>query len=143
MQAVSREMISAIPRRKALGLAVLILALAVFAVGCSRSPGTRVVTALPPYDLPDGVYTGSADEEIMGKQVAATVELTLADGRITLVEVVDGLSLIAAVDSLIPARIIRYQTPDVEAVTGATASAEIIMKAAKNALIEARKRRVD
>jgi uncharacterized protein with FMN-binding domain len=97
--------------------------------------------ALPPYNLPDGRFTGSADEEIMGKQVAATVEVTLEKGRIIRVKVLDSASLMAGVDSLIPARILQYQTPHVETVTGATASADIVMKAARNALLEARKQR--
>ncbi|MFC2076861.1 FMN-binding protein [candidate division KSB1 bacterium] len=109
---------------------------------CMKPPGPSI-SSLPPYDLPDGDYSGFASEEIMGKQVAARVELTLEAGRITRLKVLEGTSLIAGVDSLIPERIMRYQTPDVEAVTGATASADIIMRATKRALMEARKKRVN
>ena len=121
-------------------LSLLVMALMAAAV-CVKPPPGPVTSALPPYDFPDGVYIGSAEGEMMSKQVAATVELTLVAGRITSLKILEGVSLIAGVDSLIPQRIIKYQTPDVEAVSGATASADIIMKAARRALIEARKKR--
>jgi len=116
---------------------IIILTVAV----CMKPAKGPTTSPLPPYNLPDGRFTGSAAEELMGKQVAATVVLTLKKGRIITVEVIEGVSLIAGVDSLIPARILQYQTPHVETVTGATASADIVMKAARNALLEARKKR--
>jgi len=110
--------------------------------GCIRRPARENLGSLPPYNLPDGTYEGVSRDSVMGKPVEAKVVLTLKKGRIIDIRVLAGKSLTAGVDTIIPARILRYQTPYVDVVTGATTSSEMIMKAASKALIEARKKRV-
>ena len=84
-------------------------------------------------NFPDGVYRGSAQ----GFKSTITVEVTVAKGALTQVEVVehDDTPAIAqkALDQ-IPHSIVEAQSWEVEAVSGATRTSEGIMTAVKNAL---------
>ena len=112
------------------GLSVL---LAVFVSGCARSRHTSSVPAKPA--LRDGVYEGS-DKTLLGK---AVVKVTIKDGEIADIAVVDRFCswLGAKAYRELPSRIVEKQTPDVDAVTGATASSNNIKNAVKEALRKA------
>ncbi len=84
-------------------------------------------------EVPDGTYEGSA-EGFMGPIV---VEVEVADGEIVSIEVLeheDTPEYFRESNPLIPDRIIDEQDFDVDTETGATVSAEGILKAVLNAL---------
>lgn len=80
--------------------------------------------------VPDGVYVGDYDVDLL----YARVEVTVEDGKITEIHILEhrqerGKSAEAIADS-----IIREQKTDVDAVSGATNSSIVIRKAVENAL---------
>jgi len=80
--------------------------------------------------LEDGVYAGSYDAKI----IAASVEVTVDEGRITKIELVKhkyekGGPAVSVIDE-----IIANQTLEVDVVSGATNSSKTILKAVENAL---------
>ena len=86
--------------------------------------------------VPDGVYQGSA-QGFMGP---IEVEVELSGGEIISIEVLDHEETPTYfIESypLIPERIIEQQDLDVDVATGATASAQGILDAVRNALLEA------
>jgi uncharacterized protein with FMN-binding domain len=81
----------------------------------------------------DGIYPGKAD----GAHGAVAVRVTVAKGRIARIEVLEqheepGVSDLAF--KRIPEEMIRKQSLEVEAVTGASLSSKAIMAAAQDAL---------
>ncbi len=119
-------------QRKALIAAVtLIVVLAiVFAVHLLKTP--------PYADYKDGVYIGEAQ----GIRKHLKVQVALEGGYITQVEVVEhyekGSDYYATPIIEIPAEIIRTQSPDVDAISGATLTSNGIMDAVRNALEQAK-----
>ena len=88
-----------------------------------------------PMGLRDGSYQGQA-ESFPGR---ARVEITIQGGRLTQIRLLEhryGLGGQAGL--IIPDRIVQVQSTDVDAVSGATGSSIIIMKAVQNALEQAR-----
>ncbi|MGB7594131.1 MAG: FMN-binding protein [Erysipelotrichaceae bacterium] len=80
--------------------------------------------------LEDGVYAGSYDAKI----IAASVEVTLDEGKITKIELIKhkyekGGPAVSVIDE-----IIAQQTLEVDVVSGATNSSKTILKAVENAL---------
>lgn len=80
--------------------------------------------------IKDGTYVGSYDARI----ISATVSVTVKDGRMTEIRLLDhkydrGGSAEAIVDD-----ILKEQSLDVDVVSGATNSSKTIMKAVENAL---------
>lgn len=105
------------------------------AVACATAPvlGNRS----PVQGLADGVYEG----EFTSFPNSARVAVTIAGGRIAKVEVLfHGGSWVGdkAVKG-IPGRIVDKQSTQVDAVTGATNSSQVIMNATENALEKAGK----
>lgn len=81
----------------------------------------------------DGTYTGTGT----GFRGEATVSVTVEDGYITSISVTaynDDEKYFSRAESTIISRIITGQTPDVDAVSGATYSSNGIMEAVANAL---------
>ncbi len=81
----------------------------------------------------DGSYTGSAE----GVHGAITVQVTVKGGKIAAVDVVSQEEAAGVADlafERIPAAIVKAQTTEVEAVTGASTSSKAIMAAAASAL---------
>jgi len=87
--------------------------------------------------LMDGVYEG---EESHGPN-KAVVRVTIKDNRITEIEVLQNWGMRAKrTDPAIPDRIVREQSTNVDAVTGATNSSRVIMNAVYNAVLKAVRR---
>lgn len=77
-------------------------------------------------------FTGSS----VGMQGQVTVEMTVEDGKILSVEVIESSethSLTHVAVDRIPAQMVEHQTTKVDAVTGATLTSNAIMRAASNA----------
>ncbi len=87
---------------------------------------------------------GLADGAYQAKSVsfpnAATVRVTVQDGRLTEVELVthNASPIGHRVDEVLPAQMIERQSTLVDAVSGATSSSNVIMDAAGKALDQAR-----
>ena len=87
--------------------------------------------------LEDGVYTGTAE----GYEPGLTVEVTVEDHSITDIQFVSHSETMRwwrRVVDLIPQRILKAQSTDADAVSGATASSYGIMSAVEDALSGAR-----
>ena len=82
-------------------------------------------------ELRDGVYIGSYS----GHRWSNTVEVTVKDGRITAIDVIEPQKT-ASEETIeaVKGEIIASQTPAVDAVSGATADSNAFMKAVENAL---------
>jgi uncharacterized protein with FMN-binding domain len=81
-------------------------------------------------DVKDGTYVGSYDAKI----ISATVRVTVKDGKMTDIELLEhkydrGGPAVAIVDE-----ILKEQSLDVDVVSGATNSSKTILKAVENAL---------
>ena len=117
------------PRGSAAGLAIaLSFAVASFALGSCGAQGKYV----------DGSYSGSAE----GVHGPIAVQVTVKGGKISAVEVVSQGEAAGVADlafERIPAAIVKEQTTEVEAVTGASTSSKAIMAATADALKGAHK----
>ena len=85
------------------------------------------------FDMEDGTYEGTAE----GHNGPVTVEVILADGKITEVNVLEHEETEGASDPAIeqvPADIVEYQSTKVDIVSGVTYSSNAIMDAVENAL---------
>lgn len=78
----------------------------------------------------DGVYTGSADAEI----IRAEVRVTVRDGRIAKVELLRHDTGRGQAAEAITGRVEQAQSLKVDVVTGATYSSKVILKAIERAL---------
>jgi uncharacterized protein with FMN-binding domain len=81
-------------------------------------------------DVRDGIYVGSCDARI----ISATVKVTVRDGEITGIELLEhkydrGGPAVAIIDD-----ILAEQSLEVDVVSGATNSSKTILKAVENAL---------
>jgi uncharacterized protein with FMN-binding domain len=78
----------------------------------------------------DGTYTGRCDARL----VAATVKVTVEGGKITEIKLMKHKNDQGKAGEAVVDEILKQQRPDVDAVSGATNSSKIIMKAVENAL---------
>lgn len=78
----------------------------------------------------DGTYMGSCDARL----VAATVKVTVEGGKITDIKLMKHKNDRGKAGEAVVDEILKQQSPDVDAVSGATNSSRIIMKAVENAL---------
>ncbi|QOX62019.1 FMN-binding protein [Anoxybacterium hadale] len=78
----------------------------------------------------DGTYTGSCDARL----VAATVKVTVVGGKITDIKLMKHKNDRGKAGEAVVDEILKQQKPDVDAISGATNSSRIIMKAVENAL---------
>ncbi|MDF2840182.1 MAG: hypothetical protein K0Q99_954 [Clostridia bacterium] len=105
---------------------LLVLALVVtllFAVGCQANTGKYT----------DGVYTGSGE----GKFGPMKVEVIVEKGKISAIKVVEHSETPGLSDSIIekiPQEIIKAQSTEVSAISGATVTSEAIMQAVQDAI---------
>lgn len=92
-----------------------------------------------PFDItavPDGTYRGSGE----GRSGEIVVEVTVAGGKITVIEIMehaDTPAYMADAAAIIPPQIIDQQTLDVDTKTGATESSEGLVEAVLDALTRA------
>jgi uncharacterized protein with FMN-binding domain len=84
--------------------------------------------------ISDGIYTGIFD----GGRWSNTVAVTVKDHKITVIQIMEGYSN-TDINQIIFDEVIEKQSPNVDAVTGATVSSKAIMKAVEDALTNAGK----
>lgn len=97
---------------------------------------TTPTTEVPESGYKDGTYQGSGT----GFGGTVTVQVTIADGKITVVDILDAAGETPAYFASargVVSRIIAGQTPNVDAVSGATYSSNGIIQAVQNALSKA------
>ena len=82
--------------------------------------------------VPDGVYVGEYDVNF----IYAKVEVTVQDGVITDITILQHKNGRGKSAEIITDRIIEEQKTDVDAISGATNSSVVIKKAVENALLE-------
>ncbi len=82
--------------------------------------------------VPDGVYVGEYDVNF----IYAKVEVTVQDGAITDITILQHKNGRGKSAEIITDRIIEEQKTDVDAISGATNSSVVIKKAVENALSE-------
>jgi uncharacterized protein with FMN-binding domain len=85
---------------------------------------------IDPGEVKDGTYTGSYDARI----IAATVSVTVRDGKITDIKLLEHKNGRGGPAEDIVDDILKEQSLDVDVVSGATNSSKAIMKAVENAL---------
>ncbi len=104
------------------------MAVAVFLQSCASQ---KIVVQTPDFALlADGTYRGSFD----GGLVKATVEVTMAKGRIEKVTIVQHKCGLGKPAEVIVNDVVREQSLEVDAISGATRSSNVILKAIEVAL---------
>ncbi len=81
-------------------------------------------------DIPDGVYVGEYDVDF----IYAKVEVTVQNGEITNINILEHRHERGKTAEVITGRIVDEQKIDVDAISGATNSSTVIKKAVENAL---------
>jgi len=118
-----------IPLTRNLRITAMIL-VAVVLIGCSGSPD-QVQLSMPELSkIPDGVYRGSAK----ALPVIARVEVTVTGGRITGFRILRHLTGQGRAAEVLAEQVVEKQTIEIDAVSGATYSSKVILKAGENAL---------
>ncbi len=109
-------------------LILCVVAILVLAVGCQANTGKYT----------DGVYTGSSE----GKYGPMKLEVSVEKGRISAINVLEHSETPGLSDPIfekIPQEIIKAQSTEVSAVTGATVTSKAIMTAVADAVKDAQK----
>lgn len=122
-------------------LLLIITQIPVFSFSFGRSRGSDYSVpegiVLGNYDLPDGTYTGEA----VGFRPGLKVEITIINGELTSVEVIEhneiGRQYWQTPINLIPGEIVKRQETEVDSVSGATATSKAIMAAVEDAVNKA------
>jgi uncharacterized protein with FMN-binding domain len=119
--------------KKRMLVILLIITTAALMIGC----GTAAETTVEEPRYADGVYTGEAQG---GAYADLTVEVTVANGEITAIEMVEhnateGIGTSAA--DRLAARMIEQQDAEVDTVAGATLTTTAFIEAVNAALIQA------
>jgi len=114
------------------GGARIIVVLCLFAVGCAHA--SHEFLQRPELDrLTDGVFSGQIDSGLLKAQVEVTVE----EGAISALEIVDVLAYgwrHEAVTEKFPGQVVAAQSPEVDAISGATGSYQALKIATDRAL---------
>jgi len=84
-------------------------------------------------EIADGVYSGSFD----ATPVSVVVAVTVADHRIAAIDLVKHSNGQGQAAEILPAKVVDAQSLEVDAVSGATYSSIVILKAIENALANA------
>ncbi|OJG78229.1 hypothetical protein RV10_GL001717 [Enterococcus pallens] len=90
------------------------------------------IAKVNPRELPDGTYLGEATL----KPVIAKVNVTIADGKISGVQITEHQTGLGKKAEAIAAEIIDKQSLQIDAISGATMSSQAILKACENALTD-------
>ena len=111
----------------------LIFFVCVLIAGCSTAYKNLVAEMPDLAPIADGVYRGNYD--LSGVPVAVTLDVIMQDKKIIKIEIVEhSSSPIGKKAERIIDTIIEMQSLDVDAISGATASSKVILKAVENAL---------
>lgn len=117
---------------------IIIPLIAVFAILLFSCESTQIINDSPDLSkLSDGVYDGYSK----GAMNSASVRVSIDSQRISVVELIklDATSFGQKAKDSIPARIVRKQSPYVDAVSGATEASHVIINATVDALKKAKK----
>jgi uncharacterized protein with FMN-binding domain len=98
--------------------------------GCKGSPDPIVLSMPELAQIGDGVYAGEAKKF----PVLARVEVTVDGGRITTFEILKHRNGRGRAAEALAGRVVEAQTIEIDAVSGATYSSMVILKAGENAL---------
>jgi uncharacterized protein with FMN-binding domain len=110
--------------------AAAVIAAAAALAGCSHSP-EQIELSMPDLaKIPDGTYTGEAKQF----PVQVKVEVTVVTGKITGFKILKHRSGRGRAAESLAGRVVEQQTIEIDAVTGATYSSMVILKAGENAL---------
>lgn len=90
-------------------------------------------------NLQDGIYSGSWK----GEKVCASVEVKILAHGIVRVNILEHETLLGKKAEILTTRVIEKQTIELDAVSGATRSSKVILKAAEQALNKALKTNCD
>jgi uncharacterized protein with FMN-binding domain len=114
---------------------IVVIVTTLFLSQACRAPRAAPELLYEQVALEDGVYIGSA-KRALG---SAKVEVTVKDGRIDDVRILRGFSSPIGRKAYreIPQRIVAHRSVEVDAVTGATYSSDIIKAAVREALEQA------
>ncbi|MDF2890491.1 MAG: hypothetical protein K0R80_858 [Clostridia bacterium] len=107
---------------------VLLVVTLIFAVGCQASNGKYT----------DGIYNGSSE----GKFGPIKVEVTVEKSKINAIKILEHSETPGLSDPIlekIPQEIIKAQSTEVSAVSGATVTSNAIMQAVQDAIKDAQK----
>ena len=96
----------------------------------SLKPENLEISNVDLVTINDGVYVGSADNGL----VTATVLVEISNGVIQNISILEHINLLGKPAEKIVDNIIEQQSLDVDAITSATYSSNIIRKAIENAL---------
>lgn len=88
------------------------------------------IGTIKPAEIPDGTYTGACDVGLVQAKVAVTVK----QGRLEAIELLEHKNGKGAAAEVVPERVIAAQSLSVDTVSGATSSSKVILKAIENAL---------
>lgn len=138
-------------KRKVRGRVVLLVVVGVFALGMggmllAAEPGLREARELVIADvdfasLRDGSYQG-AYQGVKDSLRDTTVQVTVASGRVTGIQVTGGAMAnepsLRLLGGLLD-RVVQAQSLQVDVVSGATVSSQVLLKAVENALSQAAK----
>ena len=118
---------------------IVILLMCLAAPGVSFAGGDKLILGRPVEreKLVDGVYEGS----YKAGPNKALVKVTIKDKRLVKIDIVKHRAWKGKkAESIIPMRIIEYQSTKVDVVTGATNSSRVIMNAVQKAIEKAYER---
>lgn len=113
-------------------LRIALLLAVLSAVALFQSCATKEISVKTPNiaSLPDGTYRGS----FSGGIVAATVDVAVSGGRIDKVTIVKHRCGMGKPAEAIVDEVVAKQSLDVDAISGATESSKVILKAIETAL---------
>jgi uncharacterized protein with FMN-binding domain len=116
-------------------MAYTVMGIILLALGCASTPTPK----RGPYDsdiVADGVYEGSA----IVWPVKAVVKVAIENRRIARIDILEHRTMLGGpAEEIIPARIIKKQSTNVDVVSGATMSSDAIMDAVQLAIEKAPK----
>lgn len=113
-----------------IGFLVLIAVVMVYAVLGKKQTLALQISSVDLTDIPDGEYTGAYD----CWRWSNTVVVTVQDHQITEIEIVNGPNGRENIREDLTGRVMDAQSPDVDAISGATADSKAFLKAVENAL---------
>lgn len=118
-----------------LGIAAGIFAMVTYVKSFDKRISEVTVTNVDLNKIPDGTYTGSCKVF----PVEATVEVTVESHKIISINLIKHVNGQGKPAEVIPDKVVQAQSLDVDAISGATFSSKVILKAIENALSSVQK----
>ncbi|MEG0751522.1 MAG: FMN-binding protein [Oscillospiraceae bacterium] len=99
-------------------------------IACRRTINAIEIKNVDVSDVPSGVYEGACRSDVASARVLVTVK----DGAIARIELVQHDNTRGSAAEILPEIVLTQQNINVDAVTGATLSSKVILKAIERAL---------